>query len=345
MECRYVAILIARSVSLSPQDPLVVYDDASQRAKATITTTPDEILHDADMSVVMAVAMLKGLLAALLRATLPETLATELDAVRGERHRAAANHPYLVIESSTELDPVFKQERTDFEGYEVTFDAFNKPQLRSQFRHLVDRIVTAIVVASSRDARFDFYSDELYLISPEGKRIFSYSPTFGNPTFLVSSTAIGLRGGVESYLRAGATRGFESVESLLRAAVDHQNEPLRRFLAAWSAVEIFTNKVFSSYEQRWFQALSAARSRSQVRQLERVREVMREKYRLLDKFTIIISILEPEEAEAMIEQFATLKKIRDQLLHGGVEEENLPVQTAIVLLRRCLVRHAAGATA
>ena len=73
--------------------------------------------------------------------------------------------------------------------------------------------------------------------------------------------------------------------------MDGQTEPLRAFVAAWSALEIFTNKVFKAYEEIWFVGLSKGKVGTETKHIERIRAVMKEKYRLLDKFTIVAVVL------------------------------------------------------
>jgi hypothetical protein len=65
----------------------------------------------------------------------------------------------------------------------------------------------------------------------------------------------------------------------------------------------------------------------QRKYLRRIREVMKDKYRLADKFAVISLRLSPDSGDEDLEQMLKVKKIRDKLLHGDViDEASLPVK-------------------
>ena len=60
----------------------------------------------------------------------------------------------------------------------------------------------------------------------------------------------------------------------------------------------------------------------------RIKDVMKDKYRLTDKFVLIASFLS-NEIEEDIESFKSMKKLRDDIFHGKeFNEETLPVEDA-----------------
>ena len=118
---------------------------------------------------------------------------------------------------------------------------------------------------------------------------------------------------------------------------------LRSFLAAWTALEIFVNKVFGDYEDRLFGELTEGPYPEARREhLARMREVMKDKYRLADKFAIIICQLCPNDADQDLAAFRKAKELRDDLSHGTeVTEPALPVAIVQGLIRKYLRLHLA----
>jgi hypothetical protein len=117
---------------------------------------------------------------------------------------------------------------------------------------------------------------------------------------------------------------------------------MRSFLAVWTAIEIFINKTFKAYEEPFFRELNEGDYPDARRQyFERLRDVMKDKYRLIDKFRLIAFQLRPEKADEDVSQLNWAKKDRDNLLHGQeIDKASLPVRTVQELARRYL--HLAG---
>jgi hypothetical protein len=81
------------------------------------------------------------------------------------------------------------------------------------------------------------------------------------------------------------------------------------------ALEVFVNKSFGIYAERSWDGLSADVSVPiRERYLKRIHEVMRDKYKLFDKFVIISAELDPAEADRDMEIFQRGKKLRDSFL-------------------------------
>jgi hypothetical protein len=132
---------------------------------------------------------------------------------------------------------------------------------------------------------------------------------------------------------AGSRPFFEAVAEGW-ARVDFQ-------VAAWNAMEIFVNATFkSTYEVQWSQIIEKGASVSAKPVVERIAEVMKDKYRLADKFLIIASILDPVRAATDEKEFRRLKKVRDGLLHVlDMPTEPLPTEAAQSLLLKFMGLH------
>jgi hypothetical protein len=95
------------------------------------------------------------------------------------------------------------------------------------------------------------------------------------------------------------------------------DDDFRSFLFGWTALEIFINKVFSQYERVLVEAVNSQVTVHGVsRYFERITQVMKNKYRLVDKFSVVAGVLAGETSDADVDQFKRIKKARDELLHG-----------------------------
>jgi hypothetical protein len=122
--------------------------------------------------------------------------------------------------------------------------------------------------------------------------------------------------------------------------VTRADDRYRAFVDGWTALEIFVNKAFQWYEKR-FAAKLEQELPSAKRYLERIRVVMKDKYRLADKFAIIAGELNTESSgEEDIKLFQAVKSTRDRLLHGEqVSDSQLPSLQLQQLLEKYLDLH------
>lgn len=115
---------------------------------------------------------------------------------------------------------------------------------------------------------------------------------------------------------------------------------MRAFISAWTSLEILINRIFSIYEDKFIYNIENDHNSHGVNQfLTRIKDVMKDKYRLTDKFSLIASYLSAEVTED-IELFKSMKKIRDDISHGKeFNEETLPVENARKLASKYLMGH------
>ena len=71
----------------------------------------------------------------------------------------------------------------------------------------------------------------------------------------------------------------------------------------------------------------------------RVQSMMSDKHRLIDKFVVIAALLSPTTALADTKELASLKEVRDSIIHGLAGPIPFPAERAQRLLRRYLELH------
>ncbi|AOV17634.1 hypothetical protein BJI67_11700 [Acidihalobacter aeolianus] len=128
-------------------------------------------------------------------------------------------------------------------------------------------------------------------------------------------------------------------------------DQLKTFLSGWAALEILIAKAFKRYEQEFLSPFTQIGQESmRERFLARIKDVMKDKYRLSDKFVAVSAVLfrdaSREDFQRDYQTFRDLKERRDSISHGDPFEENsLPIQQVDALLRKyCLAYIATQST-
>ena len=119
---------------------------------------------------------------------------------------------------------------------------------------------------------------------------------------------------------------------------------MRRFLFGWSGLEIFVNSVFVNYEDKIYAALGEGpQLKLRAASVARIRNVMKDKYRLVDKFILVALGVDARDGDKDAAAFLAAKKSRDALLHGEqVDETDLPTKSVRDLLVKYLQLHLGG---
>jgi hypothetical protein len=136
----------------------------------------------------------------------------------------------------------------------------------------------------------------------------------------------------------GQRAELESVCRLLTESGRSGIPRLQAFIAAWTGLEIFVNKTFPRFEKTFMADLRAKGTSHAV--LSRIGDVMQDKYRLSDKFALILANLTDDGAEDDVEKFKSVQKQRNEYFHSmRVDASNLPLADATMLLRKYLNRY------
>jgi hypothetical protein len=127
---------------------------------------------------------------------------------------------------------------------------------------------------------------------------------------------------------------LESVVRLLSQSLQ-VSDNLQAFLTAWAGLEVFISKTFKdTYEARIYSSLTGAAAPSAAPFMKRLRDVMKDKYNISDKFVVVASMLNPIDADADIESFQDLKKQRDGVHNMRAAPQSLNTDSARTLLRK-----------
>jgi hypothetical protein len=248
-----------------------------------------------------------------------EALASKVADIRAERAKRARMQAILVVEASGEIDASITGPYKEHDTFVVTFDAINKQAVARIHQPEVQAMKLAVALENETPSRFSLLSEGTYLTNDTGKIVYSF--TFAISGELTVSSALsedGVNRISDRYALLKNAEKLEPIERLFLQMSDCETDRLKAFLSGWAALEIFIAKSFKICENAFLSPLaSAGQPTSRKRFLDRIKEVMRDKYRLTDKFSAVAAVLFPNAPEQEIEddfkQFSHLKKLRDSI--------------------------------
>jgi hypothetical protein len=287
--------------------------------------------------------MLSAMIGSPLAADFPEVLVAETAKVARQRSDSIGTDPVVIVQISGEVEASIPDNAREIQDFIICFDAFDKKALKTRLASQVSAVLTALRIGTGEPLEFRQISDGSYLTTDDGRVVHSASAEFGALGVYVSHRLT-----EEQKRRIEAdiplALGAGSLERVLRLQAQSLGKLLdnyRAFLAAWSALEILVAKLFPEYHQKLAADLRTLRPSPGLHSyLNRVADVMEDKYSLADKFAVLCVYLDDLGAQDEVAKFRELKRIRDRLLHGEeVDETALPTREVQRLFDKYLRNH------
>ena len=334
---------IIGGITIGEESPLIELT-GSQCPRFILTKDPDPYLAKVDEASAVGRLMLKGLVGQHESTDFQSALTLEVEEIKAERKKKVGSRTVLLFQVQGEIEASVKDPFREHETFIVTFDAIERNQVRQLHKAEIEAIKVAIALENDTPLRFTCLADGTYLLDDSGKPVYSISlsvsgeGTVSTPLSEEAVARIGAR-----YAALKQKRALDSVNRLFSQMTDYDSDRLKTFLSGWAAFEILIAKSFKSYEQKFFSlSTKAGQPTLQERFLARIKNVMKDKYRLRDKFTAVTAVLFPnigdDEAEKNYTDFCELKKLRDKIFHGEpFSEKDLPVHKMAALLQKYLV--------
>ncbi len=311
-----------------------------------LTRDPDDMLADVDRATALGCLALRGLFAERCQAEFPAALASEIEAIKAERRKKARSHAVLVFEVEGDIEASITKRSHKHDDFVVSFDVVDKQAIRRKHRGVVNAMKLALAYEGVASSRFALLSDGVFLTDVLGQTVYSLGFTMSGD--LSVSTPLTCDGEKRVAARFGALRkaaDIDRVQRLLSQMADSESDRLRAFLSGWAGLEILIAKAFNTYEEVFLSPLeSAGQPVLRRRFLDRIKDVMKARYRSTDKFLVVSDVLFPTVTDAAVnddlEVFSRLKKIRDSMYHGEEFcEEDLPVHELAALLRKYMLAY------
>lgn len=321
----------------------VVYQDNVYGTTVILTSDINRHSEMIDKGSVCAGLILRGIFGDKNLQELPAEIESALAKIQEERASNNQNGTYAIImfEGEEELSIETKLLR-ETDQLSICFDAIDKGLIRDKHKEKAHAVVASLAIASNPQYHAEKVAHGVHFIDANNKPLYSYTAQFGNarltqskPTNADLEEEIGHLIGL-----ASSNLQLKTPFRLFTQSLETTQDNLRSFLSAWLSIEILTNKIFSIYEEEFINGIAGEHNSYGVDNfLDRITSVMKDKYRLTDKFSLIASFLS-SEIEEDIELFKRMKKIRDTISHGNeFNEETLPVENARELAGKYLKYH------
>ena len=343
---RYVYTTIREIIGITAPEAgdAILIDDSKSGTWSCLTRDPSRHRRELDEGAAVGTMLLRGLVGGGPEGSFAERLEKEIPAIVEERSERTKPHNYLVLRLEGEVPDW--ESRAEREVDEFVIRLNGAPNLGIQDRLKVDlsSIVIAITSRTDRIVQLSPHAEGVVFFREDGKKIYAKELTGGPAHIFVSSPwDVADQASFQAdFLVLREFSSFARVHQLFAASLEQAHDCLRAFLSGWSALEIFVNKVFLNYETEFLGSLTSdADPKAREWFVKRIREVMKDKYRLRDRFALIAASLVPGEADSDVANFIEAKKYRDDLAHGKeVDDSDLPVVVVHKVLGKYMRLHA-----
>jgi len=299
----YSSLYHLRGLGSSPRDE-EIFADSVQTTRAIITSNPVPLCTHLDRSCALVTMLIKGLIGDEKDSgTIEERLGQEVQRVLDERAKKYDPGVFLFFEAGARTPEITPQVQRDCGSFILALNGLPKGDIRARHEPLERKILAAIALGVGGVVGFEKVSGATVLFGDDEKAVYGFNFEGGLAEVLLCRrpSTEDLATTRQLAARIAGDEALERVVRLLNESMETDQEKLRAFLSAWMALEVFVNKNFGTYAERFWNNLSAGASATvRQRYLNRIHDVMKDKYKLLDKFVVISAELDPTEADGDI---------------------------------------------
>lgn len=344
MEYRYTVVYRLEGISNNNLDEdKTVYQDEDIGIAVVLTSDVNRHCLSIDRGLACAILLLRGMFHDENIQEFPTAIDSEITKIQEERSSKNKSGAYavIVISGQAELDIKDNLHRETHQ-FRIAFDAIDKDSIRNQHKERIHAIVASLAISTSPEYHVERIASGIYFLDVNEKPLYTYTLQGGRARFILAKP-VDLEKEMEISRVIGLSNANMQLKTpfrLLIQSLETTQDNLRAFISAWSALEILTNKAFPVYEAKFIAGIVDDHNTHGVNDfLERIKDVMKDKYRLADKFSLVASFLSSDITED-IELFKSMKKVRDNISHGKeFDEEALPVDNARKLASKYLKNH------
>lgn len=260
-----------------------------------------------------------------------------------ERARARfGSGPFLVFTREGEVDDFECAAESSRNKFDVGIDGPIPHEFGDMSAQLVKDALTALSIEIPAVTGFDEVTGGVTYFREDKRPFFAFRITMGARVEALERVDYESWSNLErATKKVSEDDTLVRVHRLLSHSLEQDGDRLRAFLSAWFGLEVLVGKIFPAYEKTFFAHISTRRQAGNApHHVHRIREVMKDKYRLTDKFSMIATELAEDSVDADLATFRRCKGVRDKLLHGqDVRDSGFPVAETSRLLRRYLSLH------
>jgi hypothetical protein len=340
MHCTYKVAYCVQGVLLPAGQILHLLPGRIDGVWAVLTNEPDSYLYEHDLALKIAEALLAGLFAAEAISDLDNWLANKIGLLQQSRKDRFGNRPYLIFGRESDEDVTLDLHR-EFDTFVVCFDAIDKRRVQQESAAMISRLLASVALHIGDVDGYDKVAESVTLKREDGKTVFTFSPSAGGVKVITENIPTDIQDKISaSYDAMEHNPVLERTINLMSFSVEQHQNRFRAFVASWTAMELLVNKLFPDYERGLFGQLTDTESEAERSYFARISEVMRDKYRLLDKFALVALSLSPDTADGDLQCMKQIVEIRNDLVHKhSVRDEQLPLESLQQLLRKYMAKY------
>jgi hypothetical protein len=249
--------------------------------------------------------------------------------------------PLLIVEATQKIENIDTSKVSPIG--DIGLGLFDDNELAANAKPALECAISGLALAlpTGEFREIESLGSATYFADPASNRtIYSLSSNFiqlsGSGSTSVTTETLASAANFATHLRTDKTLG--TVSRLLSES-SLARDRLTAFLTAWAGLEVFANKTFKDYEAVAFATLENASPPARKRFIERLKDMMKGKYNIRDRFVVIASELDIADADADIDTFQDIKKQRDAVHDMSAPPETLPTERLRDLLRKYLGLH------
>lgn len=341
MKYKYIALY--KISGLTPpenRDEQVLTEYADINAKAILSYDATSHLIELDKIALIGNNMLSGALNPSGNQTYEELLEIALNEIKEKREKDLGQGVFLIFEACGHEENFNFEHTREMQDYIISIENESpKHKIQKNYQAIINGIISSFAIATEQVYSFRKIKDGTIFLNDNGKPIYSYSIEMHGTLTTSTRLTHEIASFVKKYGKTlGKHQNLISPARLLAKSLDYEIDDIQSFLSAWSGLEIFVNKNFNNFEAITFNNLSNHDTTlAPSKFLNRIKSIMKDKYRLVDKFSVISFELSPDSSEDDIKSFEEIKDIRDKFIHGkDIDISDLPTNDTTKLLRKYL---------
>lgn len=309
MHYRHTVVYRVRGIVLPEGTERILVDRPDEELRAWLTTAVDTYCAEGDQRDTVANMLLDGAFGADNPQPWQDRLVQGVTQMQAQRRNRFSNGPFVVIAKTGPLSSYTPSVEREEQPFILCFDGSDTKAIRSATTATITSLIMALVVGVDHFSGLDRVSDFVMSYRDDGKAIFSYTASVGSATAYVSSPLDDETGGAIDGLYATIVNDPDAqrVVSIMLASLEHDDDRLRAFLSAYTALEVF------------------------------IRKMVRSRAVLIDAFAWVNQALCASDYPADRDVFRDLNQARNAYLHSqGISEASFPLEDTRRLLRKYL---------
>ncbi len=335
----YQLIGVSRPVDAKEE---VLAQFPSMEARALLAYDLDGHLFEFDRELAARIWNLKKIFNNAGKGRFEEEVTDEMEKLRDSRKNNTNNGVFAIFEADGEIESFNRRNEKELSEFIIAIEGADKEPIRDQYQTPINGLLTSLTLGLEQISAIKLMTDGVVFFNDKNKPVYSLnmnsSAKMTVSTPLVATDLDFVRKNTRTLSKH---QNLVNSSHLLIKSMDEKSDELLSFLSVWAGLEIFVNKNFRAYETSLFEKMKIGEKTSvPLRFLERIKGVMKDKYRLLDKFTIICFELSPDSVDEDIIKFDSINQNRNKLFHAGkVDISSLPTENTQKLLRKYLKLH------